>query len=208
MLVQTDFKNSQAKVKLTLIVSIVRLIMRESHSRLPPFHQLTPIVVNLWSTKREPTQWTDTGGQMSESASHAPTPLMSCAITLCGALSTRTKLLLRWALFLYLCLVLCPIGYLVLGALRRRCRQYLVLRAELCSGSPFSAWTRHRFYLFFPFDIGNNLARGIAFQAALWILIVAVLRDLFFSRRFPSEKSCFVLRSSCVLLSSVSSGRS
>jgi hypothetical protein len=39
-------------------------------------------------------------------------------------------------------------------------------------------------YLLFPFDIGNNLARGLAFQAALWVLIVVILSDLFFRSTF------------------------
>jgi hypothetical protein len=48
------------------------------------------------------------------------------------------------------------------------------------------AWTfGPLFYLMFPFDIGNNLARGLAFQAALWILIVVVLWDLVFCGGFP-----------------------
>jgi hypothetical protein len=39
--------------------------------------------------------------------------------------------------------------------------------------------------LLFPFDIGNNLARGLAFQAGLWVLDIVVLWDLFFRSRFP-----------------------
>ena len=48
------------------------------------------------------------------------------------------------------------------------------------------AWTGGPlFYLLFPFDIGHNLARGLAFQAASWVLVIVVLWDLFFRGGFP-----------------------
>jgi hypothetical protein len=35
-------------------------------------------------------------------------------------------------------------------------------------------------YLFFPFDVGRNLAKGLLFQTVFWILLILMLWDLFF----------------------------
>ncbi|HEY1496665.1 MAG TPA: hypothetical protein VGF49_19055 [Candidatus Solibacter sp.] len=40
-------------------------------------------------------------------------------------------------------------------------------------------------YLVFPQDLGGNLAKALAFQAAVWALLIAVLTDLFFRSRIP-----------------------
>jgi hypothetical protein len=104
-------------------------------------------------------------------------------------LTARAKASLRWALFLYLALVLCPIRYLAptpktidnswFFALNYAAAHHQVMGQDI-------AWTwGPLFYLLFPFDIGTNLARGLAFQVSLWILIIAVLWDLFFRGSFP-----------------------
>jgi len=38
-------------------------------------------------------------------------------------------------------------------------------------------------YLVFPMDIGNNLAHALAFQCALWVVLVAIFADVFFRAR-------------------------
>src|SRR5579872_5539061 len=39
-------------------------------------------------------------------------------------------------------------------------------------------------YLAFPEDIGNNLAHGLLFQSVVWLVLIAILVDLFFRARF------------------------
>lgn len=95
----------------------------------------------------------------------------------------QAKLGVRGALFLYASLVLCPIRIMVPDktidntwyfALNYAAAHHLVLGRDI-------AWTWGPLaYLLLPFDIANNLARGLAFQACLWVLVVAVLWDLFF----------------------------
>ena len=106
-------------------------------------------------------------------------------------LTTGAKATLRWVLFLYLALVLCPIRYCAptnqgsqyidntwMFALNYAAAHHLAMGRDIVwTWGPLS-------YLLFPFDIGNNLARGLAFQAALWVLIVVILSDLFFGSTF------------------------
>lgn len=40
-------------------------------------------------------------------------------------------------------------------------------------------------YLVFPMDLGNNLAQGLAFQWAVWVVLIAILADLFFRAGLP-----------------------
>ena len=103
----------------------------------------------------------------------------------------QAHIVLRWALFLYLSLVLCPIHYRVpthLGyqwvdntwmfALNYAAAHHLAIGRDIVfTWGPLS-------YLLFPFDVGNNLEHGLAFQAALWLLIVVILSDLFFRNAF------------------------
>ena len=104
-------------------------------------------------------------------------------------LSKRVSVLLRWGLFLYLGLVLCPIQYWApdhrdvdntwLFALNYAAAHHLVMGRDI-------AWTYGPLsYLLFPFDIGNNLAKGLAFQAGFWALLVLILWDVFFRGGFP-----------------------
>jgi hypothetical protein len=105
------------------------------------------------------------------------------------SLSTGAKAALRWALFVYLALVLCPIRYAAptdktidntwLFALNYAAAHHLVMGQDI-------AWTWGPLsYLLFPFDIGNNLAHGLAFQATLWVLVIVILGDLVFRSGFP-----------------------
>ena len=104
---------------------------------------------------------------------------------------------LRWALFLYLGLVLCPIRYWAPADQAVDNTWYFALNYaaahHLAMGQDI-VWTwGPLFYLLFPFDIGNNLARGLAFQASLWVLVIAVLWDLFFRSSFPLRNLAFFL---------------
>jgi hypothetical protein len=104
-------------------------------------------------------------------------------------LSTRVNVALRWALFLYLGFILCPIRYCAptpdsvdntwFFALNYTAAHHSIMgRGPCVEAGPL-------FYLLVPLDIGNNLARGLAFQAALWVLVIVVLWDLFFRGGFP-----------------------
>jgi hypothetical protein len=109
--------------------------------------------------------------------------------------SDQAKSVLRGALFVYLGLVLCPIQYFAiterfvddtwLFALNYAAAHHLALGRDI-------VWTSGPLgYLAAPMDIGNNVAQGLAFQAALWVLLLAILWDLFFRGRFPLRNLAF-----------------
>jgi hypothetical protein len=109
--------------------------------------------------------------------------------------SDRAKSVLRGALFVYLGLVLCPIQYFAIKsryvddtwqfALNYAAAHHLAFgRDILWTSGPLG-------YLAAPMDIGNNLAQGLAFQAALWVLLLTILWDLFFRGRFPLRNLVF-----------------
>ena len=109
--------------------------------------------------------------------------------------SDRAKSALRGALFAYLGLVLCPIQYFAISdrnvddtwlfALNYAAAHHLALGRDI-------VWTSGPLgYLAAPMDIGNNLAQGLTFQAALWVLLLAILLDLFFRGRFPLRNLAF-----------------
>jgi hypothetical protein len=103
----------------------------------------------------------------------------------------RRDATLRWALFLYLCIALCPIRYLAptdpvrygvdntwMFALNYAAAHHLTIGRDVF-------WTYGPLcYLLVPFNIGNNLARGLAFQGGLWAFFVLLLWDLFFRGGF------------------------
>ena len=99
-------------------------------------------------------------------------------------LSNRARVVLRWGLLLYLSLILCPIQYWTptnkiidntwFFALNYAAAHHLVM------GQDVNWHCGPLFYLLFPFDIGNNLARGLVFQAAFWALLIGVSWDLLF----------------------------
>src|SRR5262245_44252261 len=103
--------------------------------------------------------------------------------------SARAKLVWRWAIFLYLVLALCPIRYETptdkiidnswFFALNYAAAHHLVMGQDI-------VWTWGPFYyLLIPFNIGNNLNRGLLFQSSLWVLLIVVLWDLFFRGGLP-----------------------
>jgi hypothetical protein len=109
--------------------------------------------------------------------------------------SDRAKSVLRGVLFVYLGLVFCPIQYL---AITERTSDDTWLFALSYAAAHHLAWGRDIVwtsgplgYLAAPMDIGNSLALGLAFQAALWILLLAILWDLFFRGCFPLQNLAF-----------------
>jgi hypothetical protein len=106
--------------------------------------------------------------------------------------SKRANVVLRWIVLLYPCLTLCPIRYCAptnqglqhldntwMFALNYAAAHHLVLGRDI-------AWTYGPLAcLLVPFDVGHNLAKGLAFQGALWVLVIAILWDLFFRGGFP-----------------------
>jgi hypothetical protein len=101
-------------------------------------------------------------------------------------LSKRANIVLRSLLLLCLSLTLCPIQYFApsqgvetwVFALNYAAAHHLVMGRDI-------VWTYGPLsYLLFPFDVGGNLARGLVFQGALWILVVVILWDLFFRGGF------------------------
>jgi len=89
----------------------------------------------------------------------------------------------RWALFLYLTLILCPLRFCAPSrttldntwffALNYAAAHHLVLGRDIF-------WTYGPLaYLLAPFAIGSNLAEGLAFQLVLWLILAVALWDLF-----------------------------
>src|SRR5215831_3213348 len=103
--------------------------------------------------------------------------------------SAKAKLVWRGAGFLYLVLALCPIRYETptdktfdnswFFALNYAAAHHLVMGQDI-------VWTWGPFYyLFIPFNIGSNLAQGLLFQGALWVLLIVILWYLSFRSGFP-----------------------
>jgi hypothetical protein len=101
----------------------------------------------------------------------------------------------RWVLFLYLLMVLCPVRYWPFNlndwdntwvfALNYGVEHHLVFGRDI-------DWTSGPLaYLAAPMDIGNNLAAGLLFQAALWIVLCAILWDVFFRGSAPLKNLAF-----------------
>ena len=101
----------------------------------------------------------------------------------------------RWVLFVYLLMVLCPVRYWPFNlndwdntwvfALNYGATHQLVFGRDI-------DWTSGPLaYLAAPMDIGNNLAAGLFFQAALWIFLCAILWDVFFRGSAPLKNLAF-----------------
>jgi hypothetical protein len=95
--------------------------------------------------------------------------------------------LARWLLFLFAALLLCPIRYSgpnpyldntwVFALNYAAAHGLAVGRDVLWTSGPLG-------YLAFPQDIGNNLAHGLIFQSFVWMVLLAILADLFFRGAF------------------------
>lgn len=99
---------------------------------------------------------------------------------------------------------LCPIQYWALGsyvdntwyfALNYAAAHHMILGQDI-------VWTQGPLaYLGMPQDIGSNLARGLAFQFTLWLIVIAILWDVFFRSDFPLRNLAFF--AACLALSAV-----
>lgn len=96
--------------------------------------------------------------------------------------------LLRSALYLYVVLIACPIRHWPLGInvdeTWRFALNYAATRG-LAAGRDIIFTYGPLGYLLFPQDIGNNLLKGLVFQGGLWLLLAAILADLFFRACLP-----------------------
>ena len=104
-----------------------------------------------------------------------------------GPLRERAKGIVRAATFFYTVLLLCPVRYWPIApgvdptwvfALNTAAARGMIFGRDVAfTMGPLA-------YLLFPENIGNNLARGLAFQFAMWALAIAILWDLFFRGGF------------------------
>jgi hypothetical protein len=89
----------------------------------------------------------------------------------------------RWALFVFAAILACPIRYWPqdpnwdntwVFALNYAAAHGLALGLDV-------VWTTGPLgYLVFPQDVGNNLAHALIFQSIVWVVLIAILADLFF----------------------------
>jgi hypothetical protein len=97
--------------------------------------------------------------------------------------STRQKSLIRWALFIYLCLAFCPVTYLSPVPDPESSWYYalnLAASHHLMMGHDIIWTTGPLSYLILPMDVGHNLAWGLIFQLVIWACLSAILFDLCF----------------------------
>ncbi|HEY6971463.1 MAG TPA: hypothetical protein VJA94_19800 [Candidatus Angelobacter sp.] len=101
--------------------------------------------------------------------------------------NNSAKRRLRVLLFIYLALVLCPIHYWPIApdgdntwffAMNYAASHHLVMGQDIVWTSGPLTW------LAVPQDVGGNLPRALLFQAALWILLLAILWDVLFRSNF------------------------
>ncbi len=99
------------------------------------------------------------------------------------SVSPRRRAALRAMLFAYLGIVLCPIQYwpltgevdstLIFALNYGHAHQLVIGRDIFWNWGPLS-------HLLFPMDIGGHLARGLAFQAIAWLILLSILWNLFY----------------------------
>lgn len=105
-------------------------------------------------------------------------------------LSARAQSVVRAAMFVYLCLVLCPIEYWPLTgkidttwifALNYARSQHLVIGRDIFwTFGPLS-------YLDFPMNVGSTFLPALAFAAGVWIACLIVLWKLFYRSDLPLQ---------------------
>lgn len=110
------------------------------------------------------------------------------------ASSGRAALILRTVLFLYVALIFCPIRYFALtGSLDNTwvfALNYAAARG-LRMGHDIEFTAGPLAFLAVPQDIGSNLAAGLAFQVAIWALLIVILWQLFFRSDFSLVNLAF-----------------
>jgi hypothetical protein len=116
-------------------------------------------------------------------------------------LGKQANIVFRSVLLVWLSLTLCPIQYFAptkgvetwAFALNYAAAHHLVMGRDI-------VWTYGPLsYLLFPFDVGGNLAKGLIFQGALWVLVIVVLWDLFLHGGFALRN--LALFSALIILS-------
>jgi len=96
--------------------------------------------------------------------------------------------LARWVLLAYCVAVLCPLRY---WPIEDHFDNTWVFALNWAAAHGLKAgrdvfWTTGPLgYLTFPQDFGHNLALGLAFQCALWCVLIAILTDFLFVAKFP-----------------------
>lgn len=109
--------------------------------------------------------------------------------------SHRTQRAIRAVLFVYLGLILCPIQYFALNGNEADNTWILGLNYaaahHLVPGRDIVWPTGPLAYLAAPMDVGHNLVPALAFQAALWGMLLAILWDLFFRGNFALRNLAF-----------------
>jgi hypothetical protein len=110
-------------------------------------------------------------------------------------LSDPFGIAMRGILFAYAGFILCPIHYWPfyaddvdntwVFALNYAAAHHLLMGRDIVwTSGPLAC-------LAAPMDIGNNLAQGLMFQTVLWIVIIAILWDLFFRAGFSLRNLAF-----------------
>jgi hypothetical protein len=90
----------------------------------------------------------------------------------------------RWALFLYIVAVVCPIRYWNVEPSVDNTWVF-ALNYGAAHGLSGLVWTTGPLgYLMLPQDIGGNLAQALVFQMIVWLVLVVVFADLFFIAGF------------------------
>ena len=97
-------------------------------------------------------------------------------------------------LFVYSVLIVCPIGYWPFAADMDNTWYFALNYAaahHMTHGSDIIWTTGPLSYLTVPQAIGNNLAEGLAFQIAVWVVAMLVLADVFFRGRYTLRQIAF-----------------
>ncbi len=104
---------------------------------------------------------------------------------------------LRWTLFLYIVLAICPIRF---WPLANFCDNTFLFALNFGATKSLLAgrdivWTMGPLaYLYFPQNLGSNLSHALLFQVAAWALLIAVFADFVFNAGFPVRNlGAFVL---------------
>ncbi len=94
----------------------------------------------------------------------------------------------RALLFIWTCLIACPIRYWSIHASEDNTWVFAINYAAahgLATGRDIVWTTGPLGYLIFPQDIGANLVHALVFQGVLWAILTAIFADLFYFSRVP-----------------------
>ena len=95
--------------------------------------------------------------------------------------------LARMGLYLYVVLIACPIRYWPLGSSQEDTWRFALNYAPaqgLAVGRDVIFTCGPLIYLLFPQHFGGNLAQGLLFQTALWLVLATIFADIFFRAGF------------------------